>query len=131
MDASLSVLDSNNSIVEDAGRWASIKVQTDPEFITDFIYKHGCKDKKMSWKYGAIPWIMMMGNRVPRKVDEYLKILIKDEDEAVLSLIGSLILYKNQNSLIREELLKSLINHKNRDISGFADFLLNGLHKSQ
>ncbi|MFZ3059200.1 MAG: hypothetical protein WA102_05610 [Candidatus Methanoperedens sp.] len=54
---------------------------------------------------------------------------MKDEDEAALSLIENLRLYKNQDKRNREEILRYLIKHKNRDISGFADLLLNGIYK--
>ena len=72
-----------------------------------------------------------MGGREPEIVDGYLKDIMTDEDDGlVLFLLENLRLYKNQNHSNREEMLNYLINHKNPDISGFSDFLLNGISLS-
>lgn len=127
IDVCESVLDSSNPVMLDASKWIMNKLQNEPKEFTNFIYKYGYKNKKITWKYVTIPWIIMMGNLVPETVDKYLRIIMEDEDEAVYSLMGNFMLYKNQNHQNREDILKYLIGNKNKDISGFADYLLNNI----
>lgn len=125
LEVGKSVIGPGNPIMLDASKWCMDKLQTEPKEFSETLYTLGYKNKKMSYKYVSIPWIIMMGNLVPDIVNPYLKEIMMDEDEAVVSLLGNLRLYKNNCN--REEILKNLCNHKNRDVSGFADFLLHGL----
>lgn len=129
LDVCESVLESNNPVMLDATKWAMDKLQTEPKLFTDFLYRIGYKDKKISYKRVSIPLIIMMGRLVPETVDLYLKQIIKDDDDAILSLLENLRLYTNQKDYNKKELLNYLINHNNNNISGFADFLLNGINK--
>ena len=130
-DVGKSALKSTNPIILDASLCLMNKLQTNPKKYVDLIYKYAYKNKERQVKFGSIPQFIFMGGREPEIVDGYLKDIMTDEDDGlVLFLLENLRLYKNQNHSNREEMLNYLINHKNPDISGFSDFLLNGISPS-
>jgi hypothetical protein len=117
-----------NPVMLDASLCIMTKIQTNPKKYIDLVYKYGYKNKERQVKFGSIPQFIFMGDREPETVDKYLKDIMMDgDDEVVLFLLECLSLYKNQDHSNREEMLSYLINHKNPDISGFSDFLLNGI----
>ena len=122
-----SALINENPVMIDGSNWAMHKLQAEPDKFVEILYKYGFKDKETTYKYVSVPWIILMGNLVPETVNYYLKKIMLDEDEAVFSLIGNLRFYKNQEPQERKNILNTLCSHNNKDISGFADFLLNGI----
>ncbi|MFZ3059201.1 MAG: hypothetical protein WA102_05615 [Candidatus Methanoperedens sp.] len=57
-DAAASANESNNPMVLEAGKWASSKIQTEPEKFTKIVFDYGYENKKMSWKYVSTPWMI-------------------------------------------------------------------------
>ena len=123
-----STLKSSNPIIMDASLCIMNKLQTDPKKYIELVFQYAYKNQEKQVKFGSIPQFIFMGDREPEIIDRYLKeIMLDEDDDLVLFVLECLKIYKNQNYSNRNEMLNYLINHKNPDISGFSDYLLNGI----
>ena len=127
-DVCQSTLKSPNPVILDASLCLIYKLQTDPKKYINLVHKYAYKSKEKQVRFGSICQFIFMGNREPEIIDGYLKDMKMDkDDDLVFFLLENLRLYKNQDCSNKEEMLNYLINHKNPDISGFSDLLLNGI----
>ena len=127
-DVCSSAISKKNSPVLDASVCLHNRLQAKPTKYIKLIYKYAYKSQQIQVKFGSVALFIFMGDKEPEIINKCFEKIIADDNEyLVLFILEYLRLYTKQDMNVRNSMLELLINHDNPDISGFSDFLLNGI----
>ena len=127
-DVCSSAISKENSPVLDASVCLHNRLQAQPTKYIKLIYKYAYKSQQIQVKFGSVALFIFMGDKEPEIINKCFEKIIADDNEyLVLFILEYLRLYTKQDMNVKNSMLELLINHDNPDISGFSDFLLNGI----